>query len=279
MTPAHTLPRALALATALLAGAAQADTTLGSTDFAFTGANGNTTVGGWSFVSFVDITAGTTIYFTDTNVLQTTPSAGVFSTTAETFWSWTASADVAAGTSVALLGTGVSGQYAARSGAAGGTPNGTVLNLNGGASNLSSGGDILYAFQAASYATNYQPGAITFLGAISNRGSYTTSDNPFTATGLAGIQVREYKIDANTATRYTQFTAQVSTDDTPFATLDELRNALAQGSSWTTVAASNSLPIVSDVLVSPVPEPAQQGLMLAGLGLLGLWMGRRRTQR
>lgn len=279
MTHAHTLPRALALATALLAGAAQADTTLGTTDFAFTGVNGNTTVGGWSFVSFVDITAGTTIYFTDTNVLQTTPSAGVFSTTAETFWSWTASAEVAAGTSVALLGTGVSGQYTARSGAAGGTPNGTVLNLNGGASNLSSGGDILYAFQAASYATNYQPGAITFLGAISNRGSYTTSDNPFTATGLSGIQVREYKIDANTATRYTQFTAQVTTDDQPFATLDELRTALAQGGAWTTVAASNSLPIVSDVLVSAVPEPGREALLLAGLGLLGAWVGRRRVQR
>lgn len=261
--------------------ASQAQTTLTSTDFAFTGVNGNTTVGGWSFVSFVDITAGTTIYFTDTNVLQTTPSTGVFSTTAETFWSWTASADVAAGTSVALLGTGISGQYAARAGAAGGSPNGTVANLNGGASNLSSGGDILYAFQAASYATNYQPGAITFLGAISNRGTYTTSDNPFAATGLSGIQVREYKIDANTATRYTQFTPQVTTDDMPYASLDDLRAALAQGSNWTTVAASNSLPIVSDVLAvtSPVPEPQREALMLAGLVLLGVWAGRRSAQR
>jgi hypothetical protein len=202
----------------------------------------------------VDLTAGTTIYFTDTNVLQTRPPA--CSPPRPKASGPGPPAPVAAGTSVALLGTGVSGQYAARSGAAGGTPNGTVANLNGSASNLSSGGDILYAFQAASYATNYQPGAITFLGAISNRGSYTVGqprgDRP------AGIQVREYKIDANTATRYTQFSAQVSTDDTPFTTLDELRAALAQGGNWTTVAASNSLPIVSDVLVSPVPEPAQQ---------------------
>ena len=184
-------------ALALASLGAQAGTALTKTDFAFTGVNGNTTVGGWSFVTFVDIAAGTTIYFTDTNVLQTTPAAGVFGS-AETFWSWTASAKVKAGTSVALLGTGTSGQYTAKSGAAGGTANGTVTNLNGGVSNISSSGDILYAFQAASYATNYQPAAISFLGAISNRGSYTTADNPIVATGLSGIQLHEYKIDAVT---------------------------------------------------------------------------------
>lgn len=260
-------------------GAHAAGTTLASTDFAFTGVNGNTTVGGWSFVAFVDIAAGTTIYFTDTNVLQTTPAAGVFSTTAETFWSWTASAGVAAGTSVALLGTGVNGQYAARSGAAGGAANGTVANLNGGASNISSGGDILYAYQAAAYATNYQPAAITFLGAISNRGSYTSSDNPTAATGLSGIQLREYKIDAATATRYTQFTAQVTTSDTPYSSMAQLQAALAVGSNWTTVAASNSTPIVADVLaVSAVPEPQSLALLLAGLGVVAS-VARRRSPR
>ena len=268
-----------ALAAAALATASAGATTLGSTDFAFTGVNGNTTVGGWSFVTFVDLAAGTTIYFTDTNVLQTPSSSGVFSTTAETFWSWTASAPVAAGTSVALLGTGVSGQYAARSGAAGGSANGTVANLNGGASNLSSGGDILYAFQAAAYATNYQPSAIRFLGAISNRGTYATSDNPTAATGLSGIQVREYKIDAATATRYTQFTAQVTTSDLPFSSMAQLQAALAVGSNWTTVAASNTLPIVSDVLaVTAVPEPQSLALLAAGLGLVGGMVGRRGTR-
>ena len=268
-----------ALAAAALATASAGATTLGSTDFAFTGVNGNTTVGGWSFVTFVDLAAGTTIYFTDTNVLQTPSSSGVFSTTAETFWSWTASAPLAAGTSVALLGTGVSGQYASRSGAAGGSTNGTVANLNGGASNLSSGGDILYAFQAAAYATNYQPSAIRFLGAISNRGTYATSDNPTAATGLSGIQVREYKVDAATATRYTQFTAQVTTSDLPFSSMAQLQAALAVGSNWTTVAASNTLPIVSDVLaVTAVPEPQSLALLAAGLSLVGGMVRRRGTR-
>lgn len=266
-----------ALAATTLAAQA-AGTALTQTDFAFTGVNGNTTVGGWSFVSFVDIAAGTTIYFTDTNVLQTTPAAGVFSTTAETFWSWTAAADVSAGTSVALRGTGVSGQYAAKSGAAGGTANGVVTNLNGASSNLSSGGDILYAFQAASYATNYQPSAITFLGAISNRGTYTTSDNPMAATGLSGIQLREYKVGAD-ATRYTQFTAQVTTNDAPFASMAELKTALASNANWTTITASNTTPIVSDVLaVAAVPEPESYALMLAGLAVVG-GVARRRLQR
>ncbi|KQV89137.1 PEP-CTERM sorting domain-containing protein [Pelomonas sp. Root1237] len=255
-----------------------AGTSLSNTQFAFTGVNGNTTVGGWSFVSFVDIAAGTTIYFTDTNVLQTTSAAGVFSTTAETFWSWTASAKVNAGTSVALLGTGVNGQYAAKSGTAGGTANGVVVNLNGGASNISSGGDILYAFQAASYATNYQASAITFLGALSNRGTYTSSDNPTAATGLSGIQLREYKVDAATATRYTQFTAQVTTNDAPFSSMAQLKSALAVNANWTTVAGSNSTPIVADVLaVTAVPEPESYALMLAGLAVMG-GVARRRLR-
>lgn len=267
----------IALATASLGSAQAAGTTLGNGDFAFTGVNGNTTVGGWSFVSFVDIAAGTTIYFTDTNVRQVPDSAGVFNA-AETFWSWTASSAVTAGTSVALLGTGTNGQYAAKSGAAGGTANGTVVNLNGGASNISSGGDILYAYQAASYATNYAPAAITFLGAISNRGSYSSSDNPTAATGLTGIQLREYKVDATTATRYTQFTRQVTTSDTPYASLAELQAALAVGGNWTTVTNSNSIPIVADVLaVSAVPEPESYALMLAGLAVVA-GVARRRLR-
>lgn len=270
----------IAAVAAAAASAQAAGTTLANGDFAFTGVNVNTTVGGWSFVTFVDLAPGTTIYFTDTNVPQTTSATGVFSTTAETFWSWTASSAVAAGTSVAVQGTGTTGQYTAKSGAAGGTPNGIVTNLNGGASNLSSSGDILYAFQAAFYATNYQPGQITFLGAISNRGTYTNSDNPMAATGLSGIQVREFKVDASTATRYTQFTPQVTTSDTPYASMAELQAALAVNANWTTITASTTTPIVADVLAvtAPVPEPESYALMLAGIAVVG-GIARRRSLR
>lgn len=274
-----TLPM-IALAIASLGTAHAVGTSLANGDFAFTGLNVNTTVGGWSFVSFVDLAAGTTLFFTDTNVLQTPTSAGVFSTAPEVFWSWTASADVAAGTSVALLGNGTSGQYTARSGAAGGSPNGIVTNLTGGASNISSSGDILYAYQAAAFATNYQPADIRFLGAISNRGSYGSSDHPTAATGLSGIQLREFKVDASTATRYTQFTPQVSTSDTPYGSMAGLQAALAASANWTTVAGSNSLPIVSDVLaVSAVPEPQGLALWMAGLGVIGALAGRRSRSR
>lgn len=267
----------LALAAATLSSHA-AGTSLTNGDFAFTGLNVNTSQGGWSFVTFVDLTAGTTIYFTDTNVLQTTPAAGVFSTTAEGFWSWTAGSDVAAGTSVALRGSGTNnGQYTAKSGAAGGTSNGTVSALNGtSATNISSGGDILYAFQAASFATNYQPSAITFLGAISNRAAFTTSDNATAATGLSGIQVRQFRGAGDT--RYTQFTAQTTTDDTPFASMALLQAALGDSANWTTIPTSTTTPMVSDVLAvaAPVPEPEGYALMLAGLVTLGAVARRRR---
>lgn len=269
----------LALAAAGLAAQA-AGTTLSNGDFAFTGINVNTTQGGWSFVTFVDLAAGTTIYFTDTNVPATVAAAGVFTATTETIWSWTASADVTAGTSVALRGTGVNGQYTAKSGVAGGVDNGTVVKHTAPNADLSSSGDILYAYQAASYATNYQPAAITFLGAISNRATFTNSDNAVAVTGLSGIQVREFKIDAATATRYTQFTAQVTTNDTAFATMADLKAALAVSSNWTTVAASSTTPLVSDVLAvaAPVPEPESYALLLAGLGVVA-GVARRRTQR
>jgi len=267
-----------ALATAALGAQA---TALTKNDFAFTGLNVNTTVGGWSFVSFVDIAAGTTIYFTDTNVTQTTSAAGVFSGTAENFWSWTAAANVAAGTSVALRGSGSNNaQYTAKSGAAGGAvANGTVATLAGTTSNISSGGDILYAFQAAAFATNYQPAAITFLGAISNRATpYATSDNPLVAPALSGIQLREFRGAGDT--RYTQFTAQATTADTPYGSMAALKSALAVSGNWTTIAASTNTAIVADVLAvaAPVPEPQSYALLLAGLAVVG-GIARRRASR
>jgi hypothetical protein len=186
---------------------------------------------------------------------------------------------VAAGTSVALHGSGTNNAvYTAKSGAAGGTANGTVATLNGTTSNISSGGDILYAFQAASYATNYQAPAITFLGAISNRATpYATSDNPLAVPGLSGIQLREYRGSADT--RYTQFTAQTTTGDSPYASMGALKAALAVSSNWTTSTASTSAPVVSDVLaVSAVPEPQSYALMLAGIAVMG-GVARRRGLR
>jgi hypothetical protein len=268
----------LALAAALLTlgtlgTAARAQTTLSQGDFAFTGLNVNTTLGGWSFVSFVDLAPGTTIYFTDTNVLRTTPAAGVFSTTAETFWSWTASEAVPAGTSVATRGNGSTSGFTASTG--------SVNTLNSVATNISASGDVLYAFQAASFQTNYQPADISFLGAVSNRAAwgapasaYANSDDPFAATGLSGLQVLQFKQGTN-STRYLQFTQQAMQTDTPAKTLDTLRDELAVFGNFTVVTASSTLPLHGGVILAAVPEPGTYALMLAGLGVVGLLAGRR----
>lgn len=256
-----------------LGGTAQAQTTLGAGDFAFTGLNVNTTLGGWSFVSFVDIAAGTTIFFTDTNVLRTTPSTGVFSTTAESFWSWTATQGIAAGTSVATRGNGSNSGFNASTG--------TMASLNSVATNISASGDVLYAFQAASFQTNYQPSEIHFLGAVSNRAvwgaassAYANSDDPFTATGLSGVQVLQFK-QGTGSTRYVQFTQQERLLDTPGKSLDSLRNELGSFDSFTVVTASNTLALQGGVVLAAVPEPGSWALLLAGLGLTG-WVVRRR---
>lgn len=266
-----TLTFAAALLT--LGGTAHAQTALDASDFAFTGLNVNTTLGGWSFVSFVDIAAGTTIFFTDTNVLRSTPSTGVFSTTVESFWSWTATQDIAAGTSVATRGNGSTSGFNASTG--------TLTPMNSVATNISASGDVLYAFQAASFQTNYQPSEIRFLGAVSNRAAwgaaasaYANSDDPFTATGLSGAQVLQFK-QGTASTRYVQFTQQAQRLDTPGKSLDSLRNELSSFDNFTVATASNTLALEGGVVLAAVPEPGSWALLLTGLGLTG-WMVRRR---
>src|ERR1700759_3944424 len=88
--------------TASALGVAQA-TTLSAGDLSFTGMARESSYGGWSFVSFVDIAAGTTITFADLGL----NSAGTsFKTSAqkENTWTWTATSDVAAGTQIVTYG-------------------------------------------------------------------------------------------------------------------------------------------------------------------------------
>lgn len=269
----HTLITAAFIA---FSAGASAQTSLANGDFAFTGLNVNTTLGGWSFVSFVDLAPGTTIFFTDTNVLRSTPATGVFSTTAESFWSWTATSLVPAGTSVSTRGNGTTSGFSSGSG--------TVATLNSVANNISASGDVLYAFQAASFQTNYQPGEITFLGAVSNRAewgsgpaAYATSDDPFAATGLSGIQVLQFKEGTN-STRYIQLTQQAQQLAAPEKSLQQLRDELALLSSFTVAQASSTLVLNDGVLLAAVPEPGTYALLLAGLGITGL-VARRRLQR
>lgn len=254
---------AVAIAAASIGGASA--TTLAAGDFAFTGINVNSTVGGWSFVSFLDVAAGTTIYFTDTNVLAVPTATGVFSSTAETFWSWTAASDIAAGTSVSTLGTGGSGAFS--------STNGTV-SVVGGASafNVSSGGDSFYAFQATSFALNYQPADITFLGATTSRAAATSADTP--PSTLTGVALKNFY--SPSVIRYTEFNGQIN--DTVYASVADLKTALGDSTQWTSISASNSTVIGDAVMLAtaPVPEASTYAMLLAGLGMIGL-MARRRT--
>jgi hypothetical protein len=291
MSSKHTLMAATLAGLSTLATA----TTLAPGDLYFTGMARESAYGGWSFVSFVDIEAGTSITFSDNGLT----SGGVFkpSVQKENTWVWTASSNLAAGTQVVVFG----GSYNTTSGSlSGGSSGQGGQNVTSGSLavsptadalayqfDFSNSGEVLYALQGS-----------TFIAAMN---SFTappasTSDNPL-ATGLPFIQNLNYTAaNGGTGDGVVQRTEWYR-GPTAGLTADEYKAAIANMANWdsdTSTSAFKGLALLEgagqaavlagdavgrgagNFQISPVPEPGSWGLLLAGLGVVAGVARRRR---
>jgi len=289
--------KTLLLLSLVAAGTAGAQTTLSAGDLSFTGLARESSYGGFSFVSWVPIEAGTSITFSDNGL----NAAGEFknSVQKENTWLWTATSDVAAGTQVVVFG----GSYNTSTGSlSGGSSGQGGLNVTTGtlaaqatadglayAFDFSSSGEVVYALQGGSFiaAINAFPAPPA-----------STSDNPLTS-GLANIQVLNYTA-ANGGTGdgifqrtewYRGPTTGLDADgyraaiadtanwgsDTSTSGLKSL--ALLEGAGQTAVLAGAALGVGAGdfAIAAVVPEPATAWMALGGVALLAGALRRRRA--
>jgi hypothetical protein len=241
---------ALALA-ALAALPAHADLAAG--DIAFTSFNADEK--GWSFVTFVDIAASTTIYFSD-NEWQ----GGAFNT-GEGYQRWVSGDNtIAAGTVIRFTSIQNTGRAASV-----GTLSTVSVPGNSGSLDLSSNPDSLFAYigTAASPAT--------FLAAIASSSFGAAATGVLTGTDLT---TSGFELGVSSGSDWAQYTG-ARTGQTTMAGYKAL---VADKANWTIngdgVFASE-VPNTTAFVATPVPEPQTYALMLGGLGLVG-WMARRR---
>ncbi len=271
-------------------------TTLAPGDLSFTGMARESAYGGWSFVSFVALDAGTTLTFTDLGLT----SGGAFKTSVqkENTWTWTATAAVAAGTQVVVYG----GSYSTAAGTlTGGTSGNGGSNVSTGTLAASPTADALaYAFDFSSSGEALlalQGG--TFIGAMT---SYLTpaaaaaSDNPL-ASGLAAIQNLNYAaVNGGTGDGIIQRTEWYR-GPTTGKTASEYKALIADMANWssdTATSAFKGLPLLEGAgqtavttgaavgvgagdfnITSAVPELRSGAMLLAGLGFVAGLVRRR----
>lgn len=241
----------------------QANAALNAGDIMFTSFNADED--GLSFVTFVDIAANTTIYFSDN---EWTGSAF---NTGESYNQWISSSVVTAGSVVRFSAYDKTSLSASTGVLSRATVSG---NSNWG---LSNSGETVYA-----YLGNSATSATTFLSAITN-GKFST-DGALTNTGLTkGVNAIELtaKSGASSEPDYAEYNGVRSGLDS----FVDYKTQVADLNNWSVDTVNNSVSagVVPNTTafsinaVTPVPEADSLGMLLAGLGLLGLV--RRRQSR
>ena len=195
-------------------------TTLSPGDIAFVGFKSNNP-DSFSFVTFVPITTGTVIYFTDN------AWSGTALTSNEGHVSWTATTDRAAG-SVFLL--------TAASGAATEANWASVTGGNSGNFSLNASGDNLFAYQAATAPAS----APTFLAGLASRSFLNSGTTSASATYLpAGLTLGATAIDLTGTTTATSdgYYNGTLTAGTPA----QLRAAIDNRANWFTSTSTTAI--------------------------------------
>lgn len=231
----------------------QANAALNAGDIMFTAFNADED--GLSFVTFVDIAANTTIYFSDN---EWTGSAF---NTGESYNQWVSSNVVAAGTVVRFsaydktslaASTGVLSRVTVS-----GSSNWGIANSN----------ETVYAYLGSGATT-----PTTFLSAITN-GTFA-ADGSLTNTGLTkGVNAVELtsKAGASSEPDYAEYNG-VRDGLNNFA---DYKAQVANVNNWNVDAVNNSasaalIPNTTAFSVSAVPEADSAAMLLAGLGVLTL---------
>ncbi|HEY9193215.1 MAG TPA: PEP-CTERM sorting domain-containing protein [Methyloversatilis sp.] len=245
----------LIAAALLVTGSAHA---LNTGDLAFTSFNADED--GWSMVTFVNIAANTTIYFTDNEWNGSAIGAGGAFNTGESYHQWNSGASaIAAGTVIRFSAIDVAGLSASVGSLSRATVSGST---NYG---ISATADTVYAYQGSSASS-----ATTFLTAIST-GSFSTAEGSLVNTGLvAGVNAVQLKA----ASDYAEY-AGVRSGQTTFAAYKTL---VANAANWNDLgdgSFAGKVPDVTAFAVTAVPEPSSEAMLLAGLGMLGLIARRR----
>ena len=241
---------------AAVAAAAAPACALGTGDLAFTSVNADED--GFSVVTFVDIAAGTKVFFTDNEFV-----GGAFNMS-ESYSSWTSgAAQVAAGTVIRFSQVDVATLSASVGALARETVSGST---NWG---LSTAADTVYAYLGS---TATAP--TTFLAAITNS-SFNTTDGALAGTGL---------VEGTTAMRLR------TTGSPDYGVYNGVRSGLARFAgyqprvanvaNWTVDTTdgnyTTTVPDTSAFCITAVPEPESYALILAGLAGLA-YVARRRA--
>jgi hypothetical protein len=254
-----TKPLALLAAAAAAAIASNSAVALGAGDLVFTAFNADED--GFALVTFVDIAAGTTVYFSDNEW----NGSNAFNT-GESYSRWTSgSTTIAAGTVIRFNSVDTASLSASL---------GTLSRQSvSGSSNygLANSGEVLYAYLGTSATA-----PTTFLSAITN-GSFS-ADGSIAGTGLTeGLNaIRLNKNATSTTPDFGQYSG-VRSGEKDFAAYKPLVGNVANWTVDTTNGAyASTVPDTTAFSVTAVPEPETYALMLSGLLAVGFVARRRR---